>query len=488
MHTVPVSIRAQAELELRRRKQQHSYRFTPDIDTWIETEFFIPELLHLPDGSDNPCPAMQLAPYQRAVLLEACRRDEHGKFVYDFVLWSDIKKSIKSSIAAAVVLYRALNTPWGSFKIIANDLEQADSRVFFYIRRAIELNPKLKKRCTIRNYKITFDNNAFIQAIPVDPDGEAGGNDDMLEFTELHGFKSKAAQKLWTEATISPTKHGYSQRWADTYAGNSGESPILEPLYDNLVKAENLLDVGVPGLPLYANGRILCLWNTSPRLSWQTPEYYASEATILLPNEFRRVHGNEWTSSADVFVQPEWWSACYGDIPDFPPDYPVVIAMDAGVVNDYFALVGVSKYEGNVYVRFVRVWKPERGQKIDFDEVEQCIRNELVPSYNVVQIAYDNHQLHQMTTRLLRDGVAWMYEFSQGGDRLIADKQLRDLIIARLIVHDNHPQLTEGVLNANAQPDKEGRTLRIVKRAEHLKIDPCVALSMASHEILRLNV
>ena len=88
---------------------------------WIERHFYIPEL-------SGP---MQLAPYQRAILDEAYKTDDAGQFLYSVIVWSDIKKSIKSSIAAAVALERASRLNWGSVKIVANDLKQADSRVAF---------------------------------------------------------------------------------------------------------------------------------------------------------------------------------------------------------------------------------------------------------------------------------------------------------------------------------------------------------------------
>lgn len=452
---------------------------------WIESEFYIPEL-------NGP---IVLYPYQRAVLREAYRRDESGRFIYDVVLWGDIKKSAKSSIAAAVVLERALRTAWGSFKIVANDLKQADSRVFYYIRRAIQLNPRLKTRAVIHNYKITQDNHTVIEAIPVDPDGEAGGNDDMIEYTELHGFNSKAALKLWTETTISPTKHGFSQRWADTYAGFSGESPILEPIYDQLAKDENLLDLGIPGLKVYAKAKILCLWNDEPRLPWQTPAYYASEEVTLVPNEFQRVHRNQWTTSVSVFVPVEWWEACAGDIPPLEPGEPLVVALDAAISGDCFGIVAVSRKGDKVYKRYVRAWTPPRGGKLEYSNVQDPndvaypegeIRR-LAREYNVAQFAYDQYQLHDLATRLIREGIGWFRVFPQGQDRLVADKQLYDDIRDRRFVHDGDPVLSAHVKNANAKTEGENK-LRIVKRAEHLKIDTAVCASMANSEARRLNI
>jgi phage terminase large subunit-like protein len=465
---------------IRADKQHYPVQSPTD---WIQSQFYIPERI------DEPNPAMQLAPYQVAALNEAYRTDAEGKFVYSVVIWSDIKKSAKSSIAAAVLLERARRLNYGSIKIVANDLKQADSRVAFYARRALELNKSFSDwKVKPSGYSVTTPDRTVIEAIPVDPKGEAGGNDDLIIFSELWAANQTAAQRMWTEMTLSPTKYGYSQRWVETYAGFSGESPLLEQLYETGVKQGRLLDVGIPGLELYANdtARLLCLWNTEPRLPWQTSEYYAQEAAILTPGEFERVHRNQWATSESTFVPYEWWAACEDEMPHFDVAAPVVCGMDAGVSSDTFALVGVSRIEDKTYVRFCRVWKPPKQGKIDFGEIDDFIRDELVKTYNVVQIAYDPHQLHDMATRLRKDAVTWMYEFKQANPRLNADKALYDVIRDRKIIHSGDPTLTEHIRNANSKSTGDIDKLRIVKRAEHLKIDAAVALSMANSEARRL--
>lgn len=446
---------------------------------WIEKEFYIPEL-------NGP---IVLADYQRAFLKEADRKVD-GKLVYDFVLLSDIKKSAKSTIAAAMVLYRALHTAWGTFIIVANSQRQADSRVFAYITRAIELNPTLKKRCKIIQHRIEIDNHTIIEAIPCNPRGEAGANPDMVEYTELHAFTGTAAEKLWTETTLSPTKHGYSQRFADTYAGNSGESPILEPLYDQLVKPENRvkLENAPDDLEVYRKDRTLCLWNTYPRLNWQTPEYYKSEASVLTPTEFRRVHLNQWVSSVNVFVPPESWDRCVGEYPEFNERTPMIVALDAAAVSDTFAIVGVSKHNDIIYVRYCHAFVPPKNGVIDFDIVKKFIKTEVIDKFNVVQICYDPYQLTLMATQLRNENTVWVKEFPQGEQRLKADRQLYDLIVSRQLIHNNHPTLTAHIKNANQENQKDGSTLRLVKRADHLKIDCAVALSMSSYEAKRLFI
>lgn len=132
---------------------------------WIETEFFIPET--------NA--AIVLEPYQQRVLREAFRRDEHGDFVYSLILWSDVKKSAKSTIAAGVVLWLAWHHSWETCRVVGNDLKQASSRTFYYIERALSLNERFKPHVKARLYHIELDNNTALSAIPVDPGGEAGG-------------------------------------------------------------------------------------------------------------------------------------------------------------------------------------------------------------------------------------------------------------------------------------------------------------------------
>ena len=337
-----LSPEAKEELQLRQLREivrQNKMQELLDPVLWVEKNFYIPELT-------GP---LELQPYQKAVLRESQRKDENGKFIYSIVVWSDIKKSAKSTIAAAMALYIAHLRQWGSIKVIANDLKQADSRVAYYLRRAIELNPRMRDSIKQVRYKTTIQsNNSTVEALPVDPSGEAGGNDDLIVFSELWAAKNKAIQTMWTESTLSPTKFGYSQRWCETYAGRNGESPILEQLYIQGVKEGRQIDLSytdksghhhdLSDLEVYANGPLLCLWNTKPRCLWQTPEYYASEAAVLTPNEFNRVHRNQWTSSVDTFVPPEWWSSCQANIPPIQPKETIVLAMDAGVSDDSFAL------------------------------------------------------------------------------------------------------------------------------------------------------
>ncbi len=480
---------------------------TPDPVDWIEKNFYIPETKNDPILRGR----IELEQYHRDVIREALSRGENGNYKYAIIIWSDIKKSIKSTIAAAVNLFIMEYTDWGEQYIVANDLKQADSRVSMYLRRCLEINPKFKKRYRVKGYRTTHPTNgSYAEAIPIDPSGEAGSNADMITFSELWGANQQAQQRMWGEMTLSPTKAGRSFRWVESYAGYTEESLLLYSLYalgvqkGKLLWPDKLYPVtgGEPTpLELFVNedAKMLCLWNTQPRCKWQTPEYYRSEETILLPADFRRMHRNQWVSSTETFLPMEWFDACRRTNESWPEvdktHNSFIIALDAGTTNDNFGLfMGCRhpKIPNDVLTEYSQKWVPVNG-KIDFQGTEEkpgpeLVLRRLLKEYNVVQVAYDPTQLYDMCNRLYKEGLAWFRPFNQGQARLIADSQLRDLVREKHFWHRGEPDLREHFQNANAQIDSEEHKIRIVKRVENLKIDLCVAASMACHELMRLNL
>lgn len=450
-----------------------------DPVAWIEREFFIPET--------NA--AIHLEPYQADVVRRALSKDVDGNFNYSLVLWSDLKKSAKSTIAGAVVLWLAWHHQWESCRVVGNDLKQANSRTFYYITRAIALNPRLQLACKVKNYHIELiEQHTTIEAIAVDPKGEAGGGDLIVCFTELWAAKNEAAKALWTETTLSPLKYGQSLRWCESYAGFEGESPILEQLYEQGVKHGNRLD---EDLELYENklGRTLCLWNTRPRCEWQTQDYYAQEEAVLSAEEFDRIHGNIWASATQKFIPIEWWDACKGELPEVPRQ-PMVVALDAAVSNDCFGIVGCTWLGDIIQLRHARRWIPPKDGKLEYTgsadrnntEYPEGYLRWLVKTCNVVAVVYDEFQLHDFCTRLSAEHLAAFEAFPQAGQREVADSDLRRIIMEQRIAHDGHVDMREHIGNADRK-ELGDRKLRIVKRQPEKKIDLAVCLSMAAYKV-----
>jgi len=494
---------------------------------WGERYFYIEDPCDPASGDPLTPGPIQLIPLQKALLKAALDIDLELGYRWQSIVYSATKKSGKSRLAAMVDAWVADQMgPYAEVYLAANDGKQSGDRLLNCIKRSMELNQKLgtglrMARWRKRGETVVLPNGSVIEAIPVDPTGQAGANPACVTFSELWGYRLEHKARLWAALTLSPTKRGMSFRWVDTYAGYEGESETLENLYEQGVnqgrywvdwaRESHWVEMGKPEerkqreqviatldqdeIPLFVNeaSRLWCYWETEPRFPWQTEAYYQEQAAALTDMEYRRVHKNEWVTSEDVFVPIEWWKGCQAD--EFPPLQPgeqVVLGVDAAVSGDSFAVVGVTRHpaapETHVAVRYSRVWYPPKGGKLDFEPIDQEIRR-FCAEHKVVEVAFDRWQMHKMATDQVKDYVAHWREFSQQGERLEADVQLYQLIRAREIVHDGtHGELTQHIANANSKMSKEEETrLRIVK-SKRGKIDACVALSMAAHRCLYLNL
>ena len=183
------------------------------------------------------------------------------------------------------------------------------------------------------------------------------------------------------------------------------------------------------------------------------------------------------------------WDSLMEELPPLDKRTPMCLALDAGVSSDNFALVGVTRHpdrnrHDDIAVRMVQTWQPQ-GRVLNFDEIEKHI-NTIIDHYNVIEIAYDPYQLHQMSQRLGQR--VWTNEFKQSSARSIADKNLRDMVVSRRLTHDGDLTLRQHVINARVRLDAGGDKMRIVKGNPKDKIDACVALSMASMRCIELNL
>lgn len=189
------------------------------------------------------------------------------------------------------------------------------------------------------------------------------------------------------------------------------------------------------------------------------------------------------------------WDACRDDLPPLDAHTPCILALDGAESNDTFASLIVSAHPSDparLAVRYVRPYVPVPGVPLDFDAIEQDIRD-LCRRYAVQQLAYDPFLLGQLIRRLTTGPHAIptpAEPFPQGAPRLEADKGLYDLITQRRIAHDGDPDLRQHLANANRKVDQESRKLRIVKRTYVLKIDLAVALSFGcarAQEVLSMR-
>lgn len=480
-----------------------------DPPTWISENFYIQDPRDPTTGEILPPGPIQLAPIQERILRAALLKIG-GEFRYSTVLFSTIKKSGKTRLSAAVgAWFAATQGSYNEIYCMANDGKQSSDRILSAVRQSVELNSQLDWNVT--KTKITLPNHTFIEAIPCDPTGQAGANPGLTLWSEMWGYRHEHKERLWSEMTIPPTRWGRALRWVESYAGYKGESNVLWDLYV-LGTEHSYRHPAFPDLPVYVNDQanMFCYWDEGDearRMPWQVESYYSQEATLLTDAEFDRIHRNLWIEPINKAMPVEWWDRNHVSnfgykMPPLDRRTPVIIGVDAAVSGACAACVMVSRnpwgdrQKTNTLIRAVRIWEPPSGGTIDLSETIGNTVLEWVKNYNVVEVAYDEYQLHQMMTDFRRRGVGTrFYKFGQVTPRYVADKQFYDMVVQKRIWHDGHSGLRAHIDNAMAKTSGEkfrfvtedsGKSSTYVGTRTHKPIDALVAASMANAECMRL--
>lgn len=335
-------------------------------------------------------------------------------------------------------------------------------------------------------FQLTFVNGAVLYVGGIDtPEAWEGPNVNFAYMDEARRAKDAGALKVLTGRIRIPGPNGEPPQiwfttttrmnWLFEYFG-----PIIEDDENQAFKESS---------------KVVTLRTADNEVNLQ--EGYTSDRALALNSAEQLVYlEGEWgdLNDRDRFLgNMVWWDQCREPVPALTAGEPLVLACDAGVDSDSFALLGVSRHpdpkrkKTDVVVRYEGVWTPPRAGKIDFLPIEEEIRR-LCREFHVVCIVYDPWQLHDMMTRLKRERLTWIEEFNQGAPRAESDKMLYDLIVQKRLVHTGQAELRRHIDHADAKRDPEGHKLRIVKRTQSLKIDLAVSCAMAAFQCLKLQL
>jgi phage terminase large subunit-like protein len=438
---------------------------------------FIEEVLHDPE-TGKP---FRLLTAEREFLAYAFRTDATGRLLYPEQVYAAPKKSGKTGFAALHMLATVLlfGGRYAEGYALANDLEQAQSRVFQATSRIVAASPLLAQGTEITRDRINFSQtfgNASIHAIASDYAGAAGANPTISCFDELWAFTTERSRRLWDEMVPPPTRK-IACRLTVTYAGFEGESNLLSDLYKRGMTQPEI------GKSLRAGDGILMAWHHTPIAPWQTEAWIAEMRRSLRANQFLRMIGNWFVTSESSFVDLEKWDACVD--PDATPmisapDLPVYVGIDASVKHDSTAVVAVTFDKATQRVRLVahRVFQPSPDEPLDFEATIEAFVLDLAKRFAVRKVLFDPYQMQSTSQRLARAGIR-IEEFPQSmGNLTLASQNLYDLIEGRnlALYPDAHMRLAV----SRCVAIEGSRGWRITKEKQSHKIDVVVALGMAA--------
>ena len=444
---------------------------------------FVDDLVHVNERGAPFC----LVPHQRTLLRLAFAFDAAGRLPWDTFVYSCPKKSGKTTL-------NALITTWWLFTqespnelyCLANDEEQARSRVYDSVKKLIGRNPALAASALILDKaRIQLTNDSELKALASEFAGAAGSDHGLTSWDELWAYTSEASRRLWEELTPVPTRRN-SIRLISTYAGFEGESDLLRGLYlQGVGPDEHPEGQGErihPELPLYLNrgARLLTYWDHVPRMAWQTAHYYTTQRAQLRPTAYLRLHENAWTTSESTFIDGPLWDGCVDPAHyPAPPNrrLPVVLGIDAAVKRDCSAVVALTQAgDGRWPLVKHRIWTPTPLQPVNLDLIEQFVFA-MFAQYDVLLVLADPFQMQSSIGRLAAAGVPIVEYTQTPGNLTMMATALSDALKDRQLQLYADAELRQHALNTVCVETRQG--LRIAREKTSRKIDAIIALSMA---------
>jgi phage terminase large subunit-like protein len=442
---------------------------------------------------------LQLFPHQHRVAAHCFTQDSEGNFPYTTVILSAPKKSGKTTWASSICAwFGEVGPPESEIYVCANDLEQAESRVYtdvsYHARKSWGIVPK--------KYEMKTPNNSVIKALAQEYKSAAGARQALTLWDELWGFVSERSRLMWAEMTPISTVP-ISLRVIVTYAGILGESRLLQDLYESVVRKGEKWGDAVPELEdlrddsnnpvCFHKGSIFAYWDTVPRMPWQTPEYLMEQFATLRPAEYMRLHENQWVTTHEAFLPMDLWDQCVTieqpliyDMTNAYRRFPISVGVDIGTRHDCSAVVGVY-YDSNrnkVGLAFHRIWQPTAGEDFDLEETVEKFIIDMAATFKIVSIVYDPTQFHRSMVTLKKKARLNLKEFPQTATNMTyASQNLYDLIRNKAIEVYSADDLRSHL--ASARAEDKGRGFRIVKDKHSTgKIDGAIALAMAAYEAI----
>jgi phage terminase large subunit-like protein len=447
---------------------------SPALDRWRrDPETFIEEMLRDPETGAP----FDLLEAERQFLRHCFQRDQDGRLLYSEQVYACPKKSGKSTWAAILTLTATLvfGGRFAEAYIVANDLEQAQARVFAMIRRIVEASPDLQPEAKITQSRIEFPAlGAFIQAVGADYAGAAGGNPVVAVFDELWAYTSERSRRLFDEMVPSPAR-AFSYRLTVTYAGFSGESVLLEELRKRGTSQP------VVGPDLHAGNGILCFWTSKLIAPWQTTSWVEQMRGQLRPAAFTRMILNEFSASEEAFIDVAEWDACCTVLPVASDRYlPIWVGIDASVKRDSTALVACTYDAKSKRVRLIahKIFQPTPDAPLDFEATIEATILLWRNRFTLRAVHYDPFQMAAVAARLQRAGIR-MVEYPQTLPNLTAmADNLFELVRGRQIAV--YPDDAIRLAVRRAIVVESARGWRIAKEKQAHKIDVLVALAMSA--------
>lgn len=432
-----------------------------------------------------------LLPHQRRVLDAAFAIGPDGRPRFQEVVYSTVKRSGKSTVAATVAAWAATQHGPGEVLVMGPDLDASRSRVFRILKQLFAGHPGLRAEVVRQSgQEIELRNGALIRAIAVDAGGVAGSDLIASVLDEAWAFDSAAHAALFDE-TGPILSRPFSMRFCTGYAGISSRPGIWRRLWDAALAGEQVCE----DPPLFVNegAGLIGYIDTGPearRFPWQqgprAAKYYAAQAKTLSSGAYARLHLNQWADAEESFLSVEDLERITepGLLPPLPGESPPLFCfLDGSISSDWTSLASVYwRDDEHLVLGPCTTWKPSKARPILFAEVEAELLR-WAEDYELEAVGFDPYQAVGLSQRLTEAGLPMVEVPQTAANQTAATSTLRHAITDRRLVLWPSEDVRRCLLNAVLE--ERGGSLKLAKPSPGAKIDCAVALSFAVLAALR---
>jgi len=439
-------------------------------------ELFFAEHLRLTDGRWAGQP-FKLGPWQARNMVRPLfgTLDAHGRRFYSEAIFGLPRWGGKSQTAAGLALAVMFTEPvfGGEYYVVATTKAQAGI-VFGKARKMVGWDPFLRSVCRVYKNVIEIpETGATFRVLPFDADTAQGFHPQLCVIDEYHVHRDTSMREAMLTGMIG------AENPLLVTISTAGEERA-GPLWDLLETAPKDPHAYVYwcGAGDDEDGHDPKGWRRANPQPWVTLAMLRKQYGKLPFPVFERLHLNRFPSKGTNRAYPaDWWHACAGR-PDFDPNAPTILALDASWTRDSTALVMVQRDDRGRLSAWAQVWERDAALgHIDHEIVEAKIV-ELCREFNVVRIACDPNYFVRSMLKLEHELGLPIEEFPQENRRMSAAAMtLYDVLQERRLAHGGLASLTEHVLNAGVKPTPYG--WRLTKVEDARKIDAAIALAMA---------
>lgn len=384
----------------------------------------------------------------------------------------------KSEIAALLHLYHLYAEPvYGGEQYAFATTKGQAAIVFDTAKRMIQADPVLRAASKIYRSVIEIpETGCTFRALPFDADTSQGFHPSFSTGDEVHVMKNMDMVDAMLSGMVGRDE-GLFVAISTAAAKSGGTLDQLRELWAKDAEAYVYWMGAKPGDDPHDPK----VWRAANPASWLTMDKLKSQYLSLPLPSFMRYHLN-LTPTAKFGARAfnaKAWDAC-SDQPEFDPELPCIIGVDAAPRRDKTAVVLDQRHEDGTHN--VKAWTfeadPEAGL-LDFDELKEVLHG-LCRDFNVTRIVVDPAHLFAIMDQLQREGLP-VEDFPQTASRMIpASMNLYDLVQLGRVRHGGDPTLTTHVLNAGLK-EIPPSGWRMTKVTPHENIDAAVALAMACH-------